>query len=124
MKHAKGFTLIEVIMALFILAIVLGSSMRLFNSAIKSEQMVRDKTLANWVAQNHAVQLQMGTGDALAGVNTSEVNMGGSTWLIQESTASTSDSNFRKTEIRVYKEKIQTDYVTQLFVYRAKGVAW
>lgn len=124
MKHAKGFTLIEVIMALFILAIVLGSSMRLFNSAIKSEQMVRDKTLANWVAQNHAVQLQMGTGDALAGVNTSEVNMGGSSWLIQESTASTSDSNFRKTEIRVYKEKIQTDYVTQLFVYRAKGVAW
>ncbi len=49
---ARGFTLLEVLVALFILAIALAAIMRNLTNAITTTGALRDRTMALWVAEN------------------------------------------------------------------------
>ena len=60
MKNKRGFTLIEVLIALAILAIALLAVTRTVSSAVKDNTYLRDKTLAHWVAIDVAAKVQMG----------------------------------------------------------------
>lgn len=62
MKQAKGFTLLEVLVALAILAIALTAIVKTNQQQVNNLSYVYDKTLAHWVAMNtlarlHASQL-------------------------------------------------------------------
>jgi general secretion pathway protein I len=121
MKHkSHGFTLIEILVALSILAIVLGSSMQLFNSTIKGEQYIREKTMANWVAQNYSVQQQIDYAWPQIGTIKAETTMGGHEWLIFTNVSTTSDKNIRKLDIQVFNKKREDEVKSQLFSYIAK----
>lgn len=52
MPGCKGFTLIEVIVALAILATTLFGGWFLLKTTITNTQAIQDKTLAHWVAMN------------------------------------------------------------------------
>ena len=52
-----GFTLIEVLVALTILAIALAAAARAANVATDSAQETRLRTLATWIAQNRVAEL-------------------------------------------------------------------
>ena len=52
----NGFTLLEVLISLGILAFVLSSSLKLFSTNSFSVQKLEEKTMANFVAQNILVK--------------------------------------------------------------------
>lgn len=54
----KGFTLLEVLVALFILAIALAAVMRNLTDAITTTGALRDRTMALWVAENRLTQVE------------------------------------------------------------------
>ena len=56
--RCKGFTLIEVLVALFILAIALAAVMRNLTGAITTTGALRDRTLALWVAENRLARVE------------------------------------------------------------------
>ncbi len=53
-----GFTLLEVLIALFILAIALAAVMRNLTQAITTAGALRDRTLALWVAENRLARVE------------------------------------------------------------------
>jgi len=63
LKAAKGFTLLEVLIALSVLAIALGAIIQSVAATTNNVGYLRDRTLAHWVAMNKVVELQVGTND-------------------------------------------------------------
>lgn len=57
---SKGFTLIEVLIALMIIAIALVASARATYSSIYTTQHVREEVAAHWVAMNVISEIQVG----------------------------------------------------------------
>ncbi len=56
----KGFTLIEVLIALVIIAIALFAILRSTEYDVKTTQYLQNKTLANWVAMNAMAKINLG----------------------------------------------------------------
>ena len=48
----RGFTLLEVMVALAILALTLGAMIQAGGASARNVAMLRDRTLASWVALN------------------------------------------------------------------------
>jgi len=57
--HARGFTLVEVMVALMIVALGLGALMVAVTSTARTSRYLRDKTLAEWIALNHLSELRL-----------------------------------------------------------------
>ncbi len=84
----KGFTLIEVLVALIILAIALVGVMATIGSSIRMSERVRDDTAAHFVAMNVIAKMQINTLPSPSGNGLSSGNsrMMGVNWYWQVST--------------------------------------
>lgn len=97
----QGFTLIEVLVALAVLAISLSAIVRGVNQAITSTESLRDRTLALWVLQDdlalHRVRRQWPN----LGHKNGTREMGGRLWDYSEDVAPSPLPELRRIEIRV-----------------------
>ncbi len=59
MKNYNGFTLLEVLVALAILAIAMFAIIKVTAENIENASYLRNKTLAHWVAMNVLVEIQI-----------------------------------------------------------------
>ncbi|KHD05361.1 hypothetical protein PN36_31975 [Candidatus Thiomargarita nelsonii] len=59
MRYKQGFTLLEVLVALAILAIALAAAMKVSIENAENASYLRDKTLAHWVAMNVLTEIQV-----------------------------------------------------------------
>mgnify|MGYP000388015639 FL=1 len=59
MKSNRGFTLIEVMVALVIVAFALTAIAASMNQMINSATAMRDRTYASWIAQNKIAELRL-----------------------------------------------------------------
>jgi len=96
-----GFTLIEVLVALAILAVALAAGIGLVSQSINTSAGLRDRTLALWVAQDrlreHQLLRDWPSPDTRNGVST----MAGRDWPWQEQVISTAMQQIRRIEIEV-----------------------
>ncbi len=60
MKTVRGFTLIEVLIALSIIAIALAAVLQVLGHNVRATRFTRDKLVAHWVAQNALAECQVG----------------------------------------------------------------
>ena len=101
----KGFTLIEVLVALAILAIALSAVMRVVTQAVDMTAALRDRAIAAGVAQDqlalHQLHHDWPDTDTTDGVR----EQGGREWRWQEKVISTSVASFRRIEIDVRDTK-------------------
>ncbi|MGI9279870.1 MAG: type II secretion system minor pseudopilin GspI [Endozoicomonas sp.] len=58
-KRAKGFTLLEVLMAMTILAIAGITVLRTTSESLNNSQYLKNKTMARWVADNELSDLYL-----------------------------------------------------------------
>ena len=61
MRPARGFTLLEVLVALAVLAVALGAVIQATGSFSRNQIYLRDRTFAEWIARNQLVSMQLGT---------------------------------------------------------------
>ena len=54
----RGFTLLEVLVALAVVAIALGAGIKAAGSNIDNAAYLRDRTLAHWVAMNKLAEME------------------------------------------------------------------
>jgi general secretion pathway protein I len=100
-ERARGFTLVEVLAALAVLAIAFAAVMRGLAQGIDLAAELREREVALWVAQNrlagHEAERAFPTPDTRDG----ETEMGGRSWRWREQVAATPDADLRRIEIEV-----------------------
>ncbi len=98
----KGFTLIEVLVALVILAITMAAISRTAGSSIRHVDALRTRIVADWVAQNR-LALHQARGDWLpAGIQTGEEAQAGQTYPWREEVVATPNPSMRRIVVNVY----------------------
>ena len=59
MRRAHGFTLLEILIAMAVLALALLATVRAASSFAGNQAYLQERTLAEWVARNRLVELQL-----------------------------------------------------------------
>ena len=76
----RGFTLLEVMLALAIFALAATAVLQIASGALSNQQILEEKTVAGWVAENQTAQLYLMTREQRAVRHQGESDMAGSRW--------------------------------------------
>jgi general secretion pathway protein I len=98
----KGFTLLEVLVALFILAITMAAVSRTASSSIHHVDALRTRVIADWVAQNRLATHQARGDYPPPGIQTGEEIQAEQTYPWQEEVISTPNPTMRRIIVNVY----------------------
>lgn len=103
MRIRRGFTLLEVLVAMAVIAVALGAAVRTLGQAADVGAALADRTLARWVAEDRVALLRAGLPQDFPAVGTREgqVQQDGRLWNWQEIASDPQDSPFRRVEVRV-----------------------
>jgi general secretion pathway protein I len=111
MKHAKGFTLVEVLVALAIVTLGMAALLAALGSSADSVSYQRDKTLAEWVALNRIEEERLALKRPTKGKSEGETEMAGVKWKWAEEVLETEvkgilriDVSARPSDARVGKD--------------------
>ena len=117
-----GFTLIEILVALTILAIALAAAVRAASVATDSAQEIRLRMLATWIAQNRVAELQATNVFPSAGTVSGRSSMAGVEFEWQQLTSETPNTAFRKVELKVLRPaKTQSLITLNAYLVRSPG---
>ena len=97
----RGFTLVEVLVALAVLAIALAAILRAMGQAIDATATLRERNIALWVAQNRLVEHQMRRDWPAADTKDGDAEIGGVKWYWREQVSTTPEPRIRRIEITV-----------------------
>ncbi|WP_133135450.1 GspI family T2SS minor pseudopilin variant LspI [Legionella rowbothamii] len=108
MMHRKtsGFTLIEVLLALTIIAVALTALLKAIAQNVEHTQRIKEKTISHWVAMQGVAMVQLG----LLQINqsqesTQDTTMLGEHWFWRAKTSTTPIKSIQLITISVSTEK-------------------
>ena len=101
-KTIKGFTLLEVLVALVIVGTVLGASLRAVASLAQNSSGLRATMMANWSAENRLAQIRLGKEWPQLGDRSFPCPQGELNLLCEEHVLSTPNPSFRRVEVLVF----------------------
>lgn len=105
-KKQHAFTLIEILVALVILAIALTAVVKSINDNLSFAADLQDRTIANWVGDNVLARMQAGLITPPANGNTNgNQQMLGNSWYWQASGQRQENSDITRVTINVSKTK-------------------
>ncbi len=115
--HNRGFTLIEVMVALTIIAISLGALLSSSGTQARSATYLKQKTLAHWVAMNEMNELLLKKTYPDLGDKKGKTTMAGHIWYWIRNTKETEDKRSRQVTFTVYSDKARQYNLTRLIAY-------
>lgn len=107
MRNESGFTLIEVMVALAIFAVMAGAIALANTQNLVAAQMIKEQTEARWVNQNALTELRL---DALPAPGTRRINseFNGQSWRVEAEISAVDmpllGASLRHVELRAYNE--------------------
>ena len=104
-RRSSGFTLLEVMMALFFLALGLMAAVRVGGQMAVVESDLRDATYASWVAANTLEQIRLSDPWPEPGRRQGEALMGYTTWYWEMTINGTEDSDLRRMDVKVFHDE-------------------
>lgn len=99
--NERGFTLIEMLVALAVIAVAALTLVRLDAFAIRSASDLDARTVAQIVAQNEAVAIQTDPAPPSIGTSSSQADNAGQRFRIDRQVAATADAALLRIDLRV-----------------------
>jgi general secretion pathway protein I len=98
---AHGFTLVEVLVALVIVAAGASAVLSSLNSAAVSTVYLRDKTFAQWIADNRITETRLATSPPQNGKTEGEVDYAGRRWKWRQQITDGQFPGLRRVDVSV-----------------------
>ena len=114
MSHQRGFTLLEVLVAIAILSLALLAAIRSTTSAIQTTEALRQRLAADWVAADRLAEHRARRAWPAVGEVNGEIGQAGVSLRWRERVAATPNGRFRRVEVMVYAEDSATQPLTTL----------
>jgi general secretion pathway protein I len=101
-ERSQGFTLLEVLVALAILAIAMAAVSRTAGSSIQHVDALRTRVIAGWVAQNRLALHQARNDWPAPGIQSGEEEQAGLHYPWKEEVIATPNPTMRRIVVSVY----------------------
>ncbi len=105
----RGFTLLEVLVALSIAAIGLAAVSRSLYQNIEVADRLDQKMIGGWVVANHLAELQISRAYLSGGATDTEVQMAARDWQIEAEYTPTGDNRIVRVDVTVYEGRKSPD---------------
>jgi general secretion pathway protein I len=99
--RSRGFTLIEVLVALAIVAIGMAAVLESLTSSANTTLYLQDKTFATWVALNRIETVRLSDSIPEAGTSNDDINYAGRSWEWQQKVTATQIPGMVQIEVDV-----------------------
>ena len=101
-QRLQGFTLLEVLIALAVLALAMGAVIKAASDYTSNQSYLRDRTLAMWVARNVLVEYQVKGEWLSVGERKGTREMGNQEWRWLARISQTEEAELRRLDVEVY----------------------
>jgi general secretion pathway protein I len=108
MMRARGFTLVEVLVALMVVALGLAALMVAVSSTARTSSILRDKTIAQWIALNRLAEVRLNLAKFGQNSDTGEVDFSNRRWHYDTRYFDTSINSMKRVVVRVYAGDAKT----------------
>ena len=116
-RRARGFTLLQTLVALAVVGIAMAAAMRSTRFAVDTVADLRTRTAAAWVAQNLAGELRATRAFPEMGAASGRAVQGRQEFLWREEIGGTPNYSFRRIEIKVFLPEQPEHAVARQVVY-------
>lgn len=107
-RRARGFTLVEVLVALMVVALGLAALMVAVSGTARTSGYLRDKTLAQWMALNRLSEVRLNMNKFGQSTDTGELKFANRTWHYDTRYFDTSIATMKRVVVRVYAGDAKT----------------
>ena len=118
-SRSKGFTLLEVMIALIIFGLVATVIQKVTAQTIVQSERIRLKTFANWIAENKISEMRLSDQLPPPREQKDDLEYANESWKIVSKVTKTSDVNFNRVDLQIYHlaEESQFDKGNQVLSY-------
>src|SRR5574340_670232 len=107
----RGFTLLEVMVALAVVAIALAALVKGGSQSAVTAAHLRDKSFAHWVAMNRVAEIRLQPQWAATGESGGDEEMARRRWYTLAKVSATDDPDMRRLEVEVRSSDKKDDPV-------------
>ncbi len=107
-RGSRGFTLVEVLVALMVVAMGLAALMVAVSGTARTSGYLRDKTLAQWMALNRISEVRLNLIKFGQNTDTGEISFANRTWHYDTRYFDTSIPTMKRVVVRVYAGDAKT----------------
>ena len=119
-RPARGFTLLETLVALAILAIALTAAFRAMGVTAQSSGELRERLSGDWVAENRLAELRATRAWPNPGTNEGIAEQAGRTYRWREDVKNTANPLFRRVDLSVFGPDSGDHAIARLSGYVAR----
>lgn len=101
LQQPRGFTLLEVLVAMVILSVSLLAAIKVASEVATSAAYLQDKTIAQWVAMNKITEIKLAKGLPDPGRSNGEEEMAGRDWRWDIEVQKTAYNSLREVHVGV-----------------------
>ena len=98
---SRGFTLLEVLVALVIVALGMVAVFGQVSQSLTATAIMRDKTLAYWIGLDRITELRLAGEFPEVGERSDEIEMAGVDWVYRIKTTAVGVDDFRRIDVTV-----------------------
>lgn len=98
---SRGFTLIEVLVAVLVFGVIATAASEVASNYIGTYERLRDRTLATWIAENEITERRLQDSLPEISEKTDELDYANRHWQLETVVSATEDPNIRRIEVVV-----------------------
>lgn len=104
----RGFTLVEVLVALLVVVMGMAALMIAVSSTARTSGILRDKTIAQWIALNRLAEIRLNLTKFGQNTDTGELDFGNRKWHYDTRYFDTNVNSMKRVVVRVYPGDAKT----------------